>query len=184
MSKPDRDIFVFPTPHCNDDLNKIIEQDISMVDLSRYAIWACKIIKMKIFPWTVLVGRLYTGRKIRQIGQNGLCMLAAISKRANGMILTFMKIGCLMSLINEFIDDLLCSFQFHQNILKYTVHCAPQHRINFQTSYTLHVIISSLSTSSWPCCWYPWQPFWLQPSSSHALLIESLASEVTVGQKI
>ena len=60
-------------------------------------------------------------QKIRQIGQNGLCMLATISKRANGMILIFMKIGCLMSLINEFIDDLLCSFQFHQNILKYTV---------------------------------------------------------------
>ena len=42
-------------------------------------------------------------------------------QRANGTILIFMKIGCLMSLINEFIDNLLCSFQFHQNILKYTV---------------------------------------------------------------
>ena len=48
-------------------------------------------------------------------------MLAAISKRANGMIFIFMKIGCLMSLFNEFIDNSLCSFQFHQNILKYTV---------------------------------------------------------------
>ena len=42
------------TPHCNDDLKKIIVQDISMVDLSKWAIWGCKIIKMKIFPWTVL----------------------------------------------------------------------------------------------------------------------------------
>lgn len=66
------------TPHCNDDLNKIIVQDISMVDLSKWAIWACKIIKMIIFPWTVLEGWLYTGRKVCQIGQNGLCMLTSI----------------------------------------------------------------------------------------------------------
>ena len=78
-------------------------------------------IKIKIIPLALLEGRWYTGRKIRQIGQNGLCMLAAISKRANGMIFIFMKIGCLMSLFNEFIDNSLCSFQFHQNILKYTV---------------------------------------------------------------
>ena len=43
------------------------------------------------------------------------------SKRANGMILIFMKICCLLSPFNEFYIRLLCSFQFHQNILKYTV---------------------------------------------------------------
>ena len=41
------------------------------------------------------------------------------SKRANGMILIFMKICCLLSPFNEFYIRLLCSFQFHQNILKY-----------------------------------------------------------------
>ena len=43
------------------------------------------------------------------------------SKRANGMILIFMKICCLLSPFNEFYIRLLCSFQFHQIILKYTV---------------------------------------------------------------
>ena len=45
-----------PTPHWNDDLNKIIEPDISMVNLSKQAIWACKITIFKIrspglFKW-------------------------------------------------------------------------------------------------------------------------------------
>ena len=66
-------------------------------------------------------------------------------------------------------------------IVYYLILCTTTWENIIQTSYTLHVIISSLSISWWPCCWYPWQPFWLQPSSSQALLMESLASEVTGG---
>ena len=43
------------------------------------------------------------------------------SKRANGMILIFMKMCCLLSPFNEFYIRLLFSFQFLQSILKYTV---------------------------------------------------------------
>ena len=38
-----------------------------MVDLNKRAIWACKIVKMKIFRPGLLEGRWYTGKKIRQI---------------------------------------------------------------------------------------------------------------------
>ena len=106
---------------------------------------------MKIFLQADLEGWWYIGQKICQIGQNGLCMLAAISKRANGMVFIFMKIGCVKSLFNEFIDDLLCSFQFHQNILKYTVSYSLSDKILIWVSSDVSLLKESVVESSHAC---------------------------------
>ena len=49
-----------------------------------------QITNMEIIRHAHMEGRWYTGRKIRQIGQNGLCMLSSISKTVQGKIFILM----------------------------------------------------------------------------------------------
>ena len=98
------------TPHCNDDLNIINEQRIPMVNSSNLVLWQCKIAIFKIRSPALLEGRLYTGRKIRQIGQNGLCMPTSISKRAGDMISKMAILHCKSTKLLKLTIGLPCSF--------------------------------------------------------------------------
>ena len=98
------------THHCNDDLNIINEQRIPMVNSSNLVLWQCKIAIFKIRSPALLEGRLYTGRKIRQIGQNGLCMPTSISKRAGDMISKMAILHCQSTKLLKLTIGLPCSF--------------------------------------------------------------------------
>ena len=57
------------------------------LNYERYIYKLQKNTHFKMICWALLKGRWYTGQKIRQNGQNGLCMPSGISKSAQQIIL-------------------------------------------------------------------------------------------------
>ena len=77
------------TLHLKGRFSKINEPEVPLAWGHSGLVWALFFTYWKIEQLADLEGRWYIGPKIRQIGQNGLCMLDGISKSAGCFIFQY-----------------------------------------------------------------------------------------------
>ena len=98
------------TPHCNDDLNKINEQDEPKKNSNKWMIWLCKITIFKMISPAVFEIQASMHSQSAQIWRNFWPVLYRPSKTAGDIIL---KTGILRNQsihLLEFINGSSCSF--------------------------------------------------------------------------